>query len=191
MGDKNLKPIIVRVVAEVLGWLAVLIFMVWAFVALCFDVRCPFWRDHLFALSVDPLEPNGGLVVMKTTRINSASWVLMSLTQNPPTLASSTLSCQRIASRTENQDSFGIIVAHSALGPLEREQSARETGIQISSTPVLRTCSKARLLGTSGCFRFAGHAGVTVTSYNLTSQDEWRIVFRVCVTGLRRIPVCR
>jgi hypothetical protein len=42
MRDKNLKPkwpIIVRVVAEVLGWLAVSIFMVWAFVALCFDVR--------------------------------------------------------------------------------------------------------------------------------------------------------
>src|SRR5580693_6134962 len=42
MRDKNLKPkwpAIVRVVAEVLGWLAVSIFMVWALVALCFDVR--------------------------------------------------------------------------------------------------------------------------------------------------------
>ena len=58
MRDKNLKPkwpIIVRVVAEVLGWLAVSIFMVWAFVALCLDVRHVWLRIPavvLFAVAV-------------------------------------------------------------------------------------------------------------------------------------------
>jgi hypothetical protein len=42
MRDKDFEPkwpMIVRVAVEALAWLAVSIFMVWAFAALCFDVR--------------------------------------------------------------------------------------------------------------------------------------------------------
>ncbi len=42
MRDRTFEPkwrMIVRIVAQVLGWLAASIFMVWAFAALCFDVR--------------------------------------------------------------------------------------------------------------------------------------------------------
>ena len=96
MRDKNLKPkwpIIVRVVAEVLGWLAVSIFMVWTFVALCFDVRHVWLRIPaavLFTVAV-----LGALFVVKGVWLRMAAcvaccvvvlvwWMSLKPTNDPP-----------------------------------------------------------------------------------------------------------
>ena len=71
--DKNFEPkwpMIVRVAAEALAWLAVSIFMVWAFAALCFDVRHEGLRilaAVLFAVAV--------LVILFAVRESGCVWL--------------------------------------------------------------------------------------------------------------------